>query len=321
MTFATVARVVLLSLLPAALAACGGGQPPPSAQSSASPAPMAVTAEEQALLALLPVTGGAADWSQTKEPRRYGPGNLWEYIDGAAEQYLTYGFQELATAAYAHVSTQIEATADVYKMADPLNAFGIYAQERSSSCQAVSAGVEGCYAGGALTFWSGPYYVKLTSFKDSAEVKPALLVLASAVAGRLGAPGAPPVEIGVFPVKNLVPHSLKYVPKDVLGQSFLANAFEAQYQEGPSTHRLLMIDFDTPDAAAEGLARYKTFIGTGGKVTGDLRAPGEGGFTGTDSFYGAVCAVRSGRLVFVALGVPSHKAGLALIQACVTRLR
>lgn len=311
----------LTCLLAVVLTSCGRDRPAESAQTAPPAAATAPSPEETAFLALLPVTGAATNWSRTKDPRRYGPGNLWEYIDGAAEQYLTYGFQELATAAYAHVSTQVDATADVYRMADPLNAFGIYAQERSSSCQAVSAGVEGCYAGGALTFWSGPYYVKLTSFKDSAEVTQALLVLASAVAGRLGAPGAPPAEIGVFPVKNLVPHSMKYVPKDVLGQSFLANAFEAQYREGPSTYQLLMIGFDTPGAASEGLARYKTFIGTGGGIAGDVKVPGEGGFTGTDSFYGAVCAVRSGRLVFVALGVPSNKAGLALIQACVTRLR
>jgi hypothetical protein len=312
---------VLVCLFAAILAACGRERPAESPQTAPPAATTASSPEEKAFLALLPVTGAATNWSQTKDARRYGPGNLWEYIDGAAEQYLTYGFQELASAGYAHVSTEVDATVDLYKMADAVNAFGIYAQELSSSCEVLSVGVEGCYAGGALSFWSGPYFVKLTAFRDSAEVKQALLVLAAAVAGKLGAPGAPPREIGVFPAKNLVPRSVKYVPKDVLGQSFLANAFEAQYQEGTSAYKLLVIGFDTPDAAADGLARYKAFIGTGGKITGEFKAPGTGGFTGTDSFYGTVCAARSGTTMLVALGVPSEKAGLALIQACVTRLR
>ena len=312
---------VFVILLSATLAGCGREPTPPPAQPAPTRAPAVATPEETALLALLPATGAAANWSQTREPRRYGPGNLWEYIDGAAETYLAYSFQELATTSYAHTPMAVEATADIYKMADALNAFGICAQERTPTCEAVPVGVEGCYAGAALAFWSGPYYVKLTAFKDHVEVKPALMALAAAVASKLGPAGAGPPQAGWFPPGNLVPRSVKYVPKDALGQSYLANAFEAEYTEGASSWKLVVITFDSSEAAAQSLARYKAFIGSGGKVARELNAPGHEGFVGADGFYGTVTAARSGTALAIALGVPSEKVGTATIQVTFARMK
>jgi len=33
-----------------------------------------------------------ASWSKTVTPEQYKPENLWDFIDGAAEIYLSYGF-------------------------------------------------------------------------------------------------------------------------------------------------------------------------------------------------------------------------------------
>jgi len=272
-------------------------------------------------LAMLPATGAAPNWTRTREPRRFGQGDLWEYIDGAAETYLAYRFQRLATTGYAHGPTAVEATVDIYQMADALNAFGIYTQERTPTCEAVPIGAEGCYAGAAIAFWSGPYYVKLTAFKEHADAKPALTGLASVVASALGFPGSLPEQVGWFPPGKLVPRSVKYVPKDALGQSFLANAFEAAYTEGASTWKLVLVVFDDPEAAAQAMARYRMFVGTSGKVIRELKAPGDGGFLGLDGFYGTVVATRSGAALAIALGVSSEKLGTATIQVTFARMK
>lgn len=119
-------------------------------------------------------------------------------------------------------------------MAAPLSAFGIFAHERAASCTDVAVGVEACYAGGVLAFWSGPYFVKLTSFKDTAGIYAALSQVAASIAAALGLPGARPSQLEWIPTKNLVPRSIKRLPKHVLGQSSLTNAFEAQDQDGPT---------------------------------------------------------------------------------------
>jgi hypothetical protein len=214
---------VLCFILVAWVAACGRQEPPKPDEAVPRPAPAAMTAEEQAFLALLPAPGAAADWSRVREPRRYSQTDLWEYIDGAAEAYLAFGFQELATAGYAHAGTPVDATVDLFEMADRVGAFGVFAQERAASCADVAVGVEGCYAGGVLAFWSGSYFAKLTAFKETPETRQSLAALAAAIAPALGPPGSPPPQIGWFPPKNLVPVR-RDTPKDRPGQSYLTNA-------------------------------------------------------------------------------------------------
>jgi hypothetical protein len=315
------APAVLLVVVAASAAGCGRQEPQKPPEAAASPPAASLTAEEKAFLALLPASGAAANWSRVKESRRYSQVDLWEYIDGAAEAYLAFGFQELATAGYAHAPAGADATADLFRMADPVSAFGIFAQERAASCEAIPVGVEGCAAGGVIAFWSGPYFVKLTAFKDTPEARLALVALASAVAAALGPPGTAPPQVGWFPTKNLMPRSVRYLPKDALGQSYLTNAFEAQYKDGASSSKLIVIAFESVDAASAALAEYRAFIGSGGRATRNLLAPGGAGFAGTDGYYGTVVAARSGPSVAIALGAPSEKAAQTLIEACFARMR
>ena len=40
------------------------------------------------------------DWKYSEEPMNFIPGNLYEYINGAAEIYLAYDFEELIVGQY-----------------------------------------------------------------------------------------------------------------------------------------------------------------------------------------------------------------------------
>ncbi|RPJ83897.1 MAG: hypothetical protein EHM13_06315, partial [Acidobacteria bacterium] len=105
MTSSPLAATVIIagSLVAACLAgACGGG--PETGESASTPAVSApegnASTAASEVAQLLPAEGAVAGWSRTKEPQVYGPGNLWEYINGAAETYLAFGFQEAASAGY-----------------------------------------------------------------------------------------------------------------------------------------------------------------------------------------------------------------------------
>src|SRR5512137_576823 len=84
----------------------------------------------------------AGGWTRAKEIQMFGSADLWEYIDGAAEQYLTFGFQDLATSKYTDASGAVVA-ADIYRMSDNVHAFGIYRQEVNAKARPVPVGVEG----------------------------------------------------------------------------------------------------------------------------------------------------------------------------------
>jgi hypothetical protein len=310
-------RICGCLVLVVAVGAAGCSRPQPAAsedaRTAAAPAPATLSRNTEDLLALLPAEGDAPGWSRTKEARRFGPGNLWDFIDGGAEQYLTYGFQELATAGYTHEPSRIEATLEIYRMADGVNAFGIYESEVNPAAEFLKVGVEGWRGRNNVSFWSGPYYVKLTALDGREQIKSDLQALAARVAGRIGKGGSDPTEVRYFPRQNLVPHSIKYVPKDVLGQSYLTNGFEAQYRNGKTALKLTLVSFDSPEAAAQGLARYRQFLSTSGEVSKDVKSPGEEGFLGKDSYFGLALAIRSGRNVLVALGASSEHSATVLV--------
>ncbi|MBU0985670.1 MAG: hypothetical protein KKH68_00325, partial [Proteobacteria bacterium] len=67
------------------------------------------------------------EWKLAEQPYRYIPPNLYEYINGAAEFFIAYGFTELAGANYAPVSGDKDTvTVDIYDMGNKLNAFGVF---------------------------------------------------------------------------------------------------------------------------------------------------------------------------------------------------
>ncbi len=265
------------------------------------------------LLALLPGKNEVPGWSMS-QARSFSPANLWEFIDGAADGYLAYGFQEVASADYVQDGTGTQSVIDIYQMKDPLNAFGKYSEERNPEYQFLKVGNEGYLGGTSLNFWSGAYYVKITSFEEKESIKQEMSKLANAVAGKVSSPAAEPAEVSYFPKADQLPHSVVYIPKDVLAQSYFANGFEAKYKAGGKEYKMILVSLDSSTAAQDALELYHQFLAKTGKDIKALKAPGEGGFSGKDSFYGSMAAIRAGKNIVVALGVASEDAAVKKIS-------
>jgi hypothetical protein len=67
-------------------------------------------------------------WTRTEAPRSFFPESLFEYIDGAAESYLSYDFRELLVVDLEKKGTEATLTLEIYDMGSPVNAFGILAR-------------------------------------------------------------------------------------------------------------------------------------------------------------------------------------------------
>jgi hypothetical protein len=293
------------------------GSAPAAASSDSADATLPATARQ--VLGWLPGDRSVAGWKRARAPQVFGADNLWESIDGGADAYVTYGFQELVTLPCVEPAIGGEATIEVYRMADPLGAFGIYAQEHNPNATFIAIGAEGYTAPNIVNFWNGPYYVKLTAIKTSDRIATALLNLANEINARIGPPAAAPAGALALPPRDQVAHSVKYLPRDVLGQSYLANGFEAQYRIGEKSCRLVTASFDSAQDAVEGFTRYRKFVASSGRVGRKLTSPGEDGFAGSDSFNGSIVAVRVGTTMVVTLGAPSERAALELIDALLAR--
>lgn len=259
----------------------------------------------------------AAEWTRSPQIQMFNPADLWEHINGAAEQFLTYGFQDLATTKYTADPART-AVAEIYRMADAVNAFGIYRQEVNPKARPVPLGVEGRAGSNTIRFWSAEFYVKLTAPPGGGRMQE-LEALGAAIAKGLGAPGRMPAQAGWFPPAGLVADSVKFLPADALGQASFTNAFEAKYENAGEPSTALVVPFAGDKEAAAALARYESFLA---KARNKVRVgtPGEGGFSVTDSFQGFILAVRSGSRLVLSLGASDERAAAAIVADIVQRI-
>ena len=301
------AVVVVTLLLAGALAGCGRGQS--DTQKDSAEAPKAAQGSPQ-MLALLPADNEVAGWVVSKPARSFNADNLWELINGAADGFVTYGVREVVTSEYKQAGTGYQAVIEIYQMKDPLNAYGKYSEERNPEYRFLQVGNEGYSGGTSVNFWTAGYYVKMTTFQEKDAIQQEMVKLARAVAGKVKAPGAAPRELSYFPKEDQLPHTDRYIPQDVLAQSYFSNGFEARYKAGDRESKLVLIALADEAAAKDGLSRYKQSVTKDGAKLRDLKAPGDGAFAGKHGFYGNVAAARTGKYVVVALGAPTEAVGL-----------
>lgn len=303
-----------LTWIVACLAAvsCGREAAPqkPGAATSASVPGQPAAAPETGLGSFLPASG----WTRSKPSQSYSADTLWEFINGAADTYVSYGVQQALGAGLKQAGAEVDV--EVYEMSDALHAFGIYAQELPPAPQFVDAGAEGYTHGNTLRFWKGAHYVKLTAVASAQPGPGALTELAKDIAMKVPAGESLPGVMSAFPPKDLVAHSIRFVPKDVLGQRDFVNGFEASYLDGQATSRLVIIPFSSAGEAASALARYRTFLAAGGALRPAPKGTADEAFLGTDTFSGPVLAARGGATVAISLGAQAAATAASRVAGC-----
>jgi len=215
---------------------------------------------EANLLGLLPKQGELSDWRIVSEPRFFEPDNLFEYIDGAADQYLLYGFRKVITTDYAVGADSSSVNLEVYCMESPIHAFGIYAAERYPEEQPVAIGVQGYLGANVLNFYKGPYYVKMTSFASSKDLSVSLAQMGRSIADKILGELKEPDMFRYFPAENKVKLSERYIPTSFLGQSYLQNGYRCDYASDQETYQIFLVPLESDTAAQTVLKKYQLFL-------------------------------------------------------------
>lgn len=208
------------------------------------------------------LTGAFPDlegWSKDGEPELYDPDNLFEYINGAAEVYLSFEFERLATLGYDNERSQ-SLTVDIYEHADPTSAFGIYSQEKPVKSEFMDIGVQGYLEPGVLNFFQDTYYVKVMVFglEDDQSL---LISVARDVSRRLGGGAGFPAALSCFPKKGKVENSERYFEKNVFGHGFLHSAFVAHYATDDHETRAFIFEATDDGDAKRMLEAYLKMVG------------------------------------------------------------
>jgi hypothetical protein len=247
-------------------------------------------------------------------PAAFYTENLYEYIDGGAELFHSYGLQVLFHQEFK--AAEADLTVDVYDMGVPENAFGVYAAERTPGYKFTAIGAEGYQDEGILNFFQGRYYVKLAAFGSGAAT--AMEQCARVLSERIGGHPALPALLGRFPAERRKNHSESYIRLAPLGHRFLAPAYLASYDlSGRSSIVLVSVAAEAQEAQSR-LLQLAEHLRRSGKLQ---PAPelGPGAIRGENTYEGAMLARAEGRYLVLLLN-PGPGAE-SLLDAVCARLR
>jgi hypothetical protein len=177
-------------------------------------------------------------WTVTTPVDTYHPHNLWEIINGAADAFVAFGFQELNT--FEVQKDTLEYAVYIYNMGTPLNAFGMYRTENSPSDTAADIGIETQFSDYLTVMLKGSYYVKIETINGhtSRENCESLII---ALADSLEGNDTLPEEISLLPKQNQVPNSVRFIKENFLGVSELSNCLYARYHSGKDEYRIFVM--------------------------------------------------------------------------------
>jgi hypothetical protein len=189
----------------------------------------------------------------------FGPENLWDFINGAADTYLAYGFVDLHVTEYIKGKNIIKL--EIYRHSDDIMAFGIYSTERSPSFRFINLGAQGYIADGAINFFKGNYYVKIRAYSKSEKTLQSTESLALKVANMLEGDTKMPAVLSQFPEIGKKPNEETYINESVLGHKFLNKAYKAIYELGNDNFSIFIMENSSPEEAKKSAEAYLAATG------------------------------------------------------------
>ncbi len=196
----------------------------------------------------------------------YNSDNLYEKIDGRAPAYQAFNVQSLRCRSFG-INAAPGSYVDVYeyRFDNPVDAFGIFSQERDPKGQPLTIVADG-YSGEMGYFYrQGAVYVQIIA----SDMKPETLAKAKSIAD-IRAKDLPADDTGLagrrkLPADGMIADSVAYVPENAQGQSALKEVFQAKYKfAGVELPFFVMVA--SADDATKAWKSFQDFCGKFGAV-------------------------------------------------------
>ena len=235
-----------------------------------------------------------AGWKQSGEIQIFSRANLYDYINGGADLYLKYDFQELKVAEYQN-DRKASVTIEVYRHKTPVHAFGIYSQERLSNANYLEVGAQGYSEKGVLNFLAADCYVKMSSVDVGPEDREVLLAFAKKIVENWERKGSLPSVLSSFPREGEKKNSEKFIAREFLGYAFFHSAFTADYELSGRKFKLFVIEGIDQKECRNMIQEYL-------KHTGNLQTKvEEGRYQLKDPYHGGMDFYWKGNYIWGAL--------------------
>ena len=177
--------------------------------------------------------------------RLYTKDNLYEYVNGHAEYFISAGFISLAVGEYTATessSTEPDVIIDIYDMGKSIQAFGVLSDESGGSLSDIDGGFTGFRSPAGISFTNGQYYIKLSSFNDNVSLE----TIASRIAGSMGEAADAFSEFSQLPDIGIVA-ATRFIKEAYRGLDFLNNVIEREYVINGSTVHIFIVKQDMGD--------------------------------------------------------------------------
>jgi hypothetical protein len=231
------------------------------------------------------------------------PDNLWDFINGAADNYLSYGFVNLHVAEYKKGKDVIKL--EVYRQADNINAFGIYSSERSPSFRFINLGAQGYKTGGVINFFKGNYYVKIRTHSTKEKTLQSAESLALKVADMLEGGSEMPSVLSKLPEDGKKKNEETYINESVLGHKFLNKAIRATYALGSDEFSIYVLECGSQKETWNMVEAYLSATGM------DEMESASGKYVLTDGYNGTVFLAWNEGTIVVISGLSKDQTDVA----------
>ncbi|MCF8223891.1 MAG: hypothetical protein K9J25_12180 [Bacteroidales bacterium] len=197
----------------------------------------------------------------------YNQENLFNYINGGAELFISYNFDKVISRTYT-LKGETKIVAEIFDMVEAKNAFGVFSHDRESLDTTYGQGSE-IYPD-AIIFWKDRYYISILASGETNTSKTSIHDLAAGIDKLITTEGKLPAIIAHVPRKDLVPESIFYFHHYVwlnafyyiAGENILniddnTDAVLAKYGKPSSRYYLLLAEYKTQENADKA---YRSFI-------------------------------------------------------------
>lgn len=204
-------------------------------------------------------------WKQTDTTIIYSPDELYAYINGGAELFLSYGMKEVASQRISR--GDMEVRVEIFDMVTGADAFGVFSHTRTRNEKKYGQGSQ--LFPGTLIFWKDRFYVSVTA-NDINETLDRVIEyygrsVDQAISGKANLPGI----LDILPAENLDPAGILYFHHYIWQNAYhyIANenllnieagtpAVLAKYNSGDRQIFLLIIRYPDEVASSKAAANF-----------------------------------------------------------------
>jgi hypothetical protein len=146
-------------------------------------------------------------WGVIESDRFFDNESLYDYIDGSAEMFLSFGFSKVFNRIYSR-NNQPDILVDIFYMNSSYDAYGVFTH--SVGKLENEFGQQSQRTEGAIIFWKSNYYVSILCHPETGESKEAIFELAKIIDKLIDETGDLPPVLKYLPQRNLVSESIRY---------------------------------------------------------------------------------------------------------------